>query len=660
MKSLRRLLGPAVLSLALLVPGTGAAAQPLDDLGDDPLLQDARQYAATYQVDLDEALGRLRLQGPIGKLAVQLAADEPATFAGIWIQHSPSYRVIVQHTAAGGGGVQRHLQDKDLAELAPAVERRTVRLSLRQLERIQTAAHRLARQSKLAADSRINVAENRVELLTDTPAAVVQAIRAGAKSSKAVAALDLPAHVEVVEVERRITPHAYVYGGLTLTDCTSGFTVQNGSGTLGISTAGHCQSVQQYNNRLLPLLGEAFSGSSDAQWHDAPGLHLTNRVFDGVSDATSPNYRPVTATKSRAAQVIGEFVCKYGMTTGHTCGTISSTTYVPSYVPGPSATFIYVDSPTQDQSEPGDSGGPWFSGETAYGIHSGGYIGGGGTFNAAVYMAIDYLAPLGVTVLTTTPDVPVGRWTYRNIGNNINYYTGINAADYECSVAGFAAIDGDINEDDSGDIIQTYLYKVSNHWQIRGDFRAHNDQESWDFDLFCVKKTAYPVSRFEYRNLGGNINYNTGLSTITYDCGIAGMAGRDGDINENGTATNILLSYMYRSGSTWWIRADFHSHHNGESWDIDVMCIQKWAPVTRHEYRNLGNNPTFNTFINSNTHVCGVAGMAVRSGDIDEHDAGDIILAYLTETSGTWTLRADFRAWPDSETWDVDLLCLQR
>jgi len=658
MRNLRYVLGLALLFLMILAP----AVRAQEDSPEDPLLQDARQYAATYEVEVDEALSRLRLQSAIGKLNAELATRERQTFGGLWIQHSPSYRVTAQFTRKGGDNLQSYLQAEGMEDLAPLVDRRTVKLSLKRLEAIQAEANRIVRKQGIAAQSLINIAENRVELLTLRPADLVNAIAAESRTSKIAADLRLPANVEVIGVERLPRPQAYIYGGLEVSDCTSGFSVQSGS-TLGISTAGHCDNTQSYNNRSLPYQNGQFSGAVDAQWHTAPDFHPTNRVWDGQFDTTTPNYRHITATKTRAQQVVGEFVCKFGITTGYTCGTIVSTNYAPTdYLPGATADFVKVDSSSQDQGEPGDSGGPWFSGETAYGLMSGGIVGGGGPgspYNAAVYAPVDALTAIGVSVLTAPQDPAVGRWTYKDIGGNVNHYTAIHADEYECSIGGYAALDGDTNENGSGDIVQTYLYRQNNHWTIRGDWHTHNNGESWDFDLLCLKKANYPVSRFEWNNLGGNVNYNTGLSTTTYECGVSGMAALDGDIDEGGSA-DIIQSYMYRSAGTWRIRADFHSHNNGESWDIDAMCVQKWAPVSRYEFRNLGDSVNYNTFVSSSTYECGVAGIATRDADIQEHNSGNPIQAYLYKSGGNWWFRGDLRSHNDNESWDFDMLCIAK
>lgn len=658
MRNLRTVLGLALLVLAPLA----STVRAQEDSPDDPLLHDARQYAKVYEVEVDEALSRLRLQSALGRLNAELIAKERQTFGGLWIQHSPSYRVFAQFTQKGGNNLDSYLQAAGMEELAPVVERRTVRLSLKRLEAIQAEANRIVRKQGIAADSSINVAENRVELLTRMPADLQHAITAESRTSKIAAELRLPDNVEVIGVERLPRPQSYIYGGLQVSLCTSGFAVQSGS-TLGITTAGHCPDSQSYNNRSLSYQSGQFYGAVDAQWHTAPDFYPTNRAWDGQSDATTPYYRNITATKTRAQQVVGEFVCKFGMTSGYTCGTISSTTFAPTdYLPGATSDYVKVDSSTQDQSEGGDSGGPWFSGETAYGIMSGGYAGGGGPggiYNAAIYAPVDAITALGVSILTAPQDPAVGRWTYRDIGNNVNYFTGIRSDVYECSIGGFAAMDGDTNEDGSGDIVQTYVYPVNNHWMIRGDWRTHNNHESWDFDLLCLKKASYPVSRFEWNNLGGNINYNTGLSTTTYECGISGMAAIDGDINESGSG-DIIQTYMYRSSGTWRIRADFHTHNNGESWDIDAMCVEKWAPVSRYEYRNLGDNVNYNTFVSSSAYECGVVGIATRDADLQENNSGNPIQAYLYKSGGTWWFRGDLRTHNDDESWDFDMLCIQK
>jgi len=118
---------------------------------------------------------------------------------------------------------------------------------------------------------------------------------------------------------------------------------------------------------------------------------VRNWYFNG-----SGNYL-VNATKSRAYQYIGEWVCHYGRVTGYGCGYIMDLSVtLSSFIPGSTATYIRVWNPIVDMAEPGDSGGPWFSGNTAYGVMVAHQIG----TNNGYYMAVNYFDALNVNVYT--------------------------------------------------------------------------------------------------------------------------------------------------------------------------------------------------------------------------------------------------------------------
>lgn len=658
MNAVSKVLWVFIACLGTLVLALPAAGQ--DEAEDHPLLLDAEFYAAEHDVMLDEALRRLELQPTIGRLRAELAETYPARFAGLWVQHEPTWLIVVQLTGRGVPGLEELLRSDAYYELYPHVEVRAVPRSLRALEAVQEAARKAAAARGIEIDSSIDVRENLVSLHTTRFAELVDALGAADQARSQAGQRPLLDDVKIEEVEALAQPARYLNGGHPLSGCTSGFAVQDAYGALGIATAGHCYVLggeQYFNRRHLPVQSYRYSGSYDVEWHKPSGeLHVTNRIWDGLYDTATPYYRFITTTKPRSQQYIGEYVCKYGVTTGATCGTISSTTVAPSYVPSASATFIRVTSSTTDQSQPGDSGGPWYYGSTAYGIMSGHFT----TNLDAIYMAIDYVAGVGVSVLTSTPSLPLARFTYKDMGNAVNAYTEINANQYECGLAGIAAIDGDIDEGDAGDIITGYLNTASGHFNYVTNFRSHGDHESWDFDLLCLQKSQYSLLRYRYSSLGNNPTFNTGLSTTTYECGIGGMAALNGDIEEH-DAGDIIQTWMYRSAGQWWLRADFRTHNNHESWNLDALCINRSHPVTRYEFKNLGDNVNgYNTYINSNTHVCGVAGMAARNGDINENDDGNIIQAYIYPSGGTWRIRADFRTHNNSESWDIDLLCIQR
>ncbi|MEJ2737942.1 MAG: hypothetical protein P8189_31035 [Anaerolineae bacterium] len=141
----------------------------------------------------------------------------------------------------------------------------------------------------------------------------------------------------------------------------------------------------------LPYQDEEYGFEYDIQWNRADqAFTVRNLVFDGTWN------RYIYSTKSRSSQSEGESVCKYGTTTGGSCGTIESKYFRPiggDAPPNATATYIWV---TDCPCGGGDSGGPVFWNNTAYGTLIATTDG-----TDCVYMAVNYIASgLSVTVLT--------------------------------------------------------------------------------------------------------------------------------------------------------------------------------------------------------------------------------------------------------------------
>lgn len=347
--------------------------------------RDAQSYARAFGVDVDEAASRLSLQPEIGALNAHFTEIERGTYAGLWIEHHPKFGIAALAT-------DRHAMKRLKDQVKKTKFKKIFRValaehSLKGLEDGQAVSHHLARQLGMIVESEIILKANRVYLYTTEPDLL--------RDRLAERGLELPAGVEIIGVESLTTPTANIYAGLALSGgCTSGFSVQNSSGVRGITTAAHCPNTEAYNGVNLPYISGDITGDQDVQWHTAPGFTVTNQFYDGLS------VRNITSTLARSGQAVGDYVCAYGITTDYKCGLISSTTLAPSHVTTPNATFIRVTpeaGSTADLSSPGDSGGPWFLGETAYGINVAEVS---SAPRDAVYMAINYVSSLGVTVLT--------------------------------------------------------------------------------------------------------------------------------------------------------------------------------------------------------------------------------------------------------------------
>ena len=161
-------------------PGDAGAVEhsgggtPLPEGVSPALVQDAQMYAEQYGVDLGEAVTRLMLQEPAGKLGAALREHEVDTFAGLWIQHEPEFAIIVVFTRDGDETVRQYIQDGPLEEL---VEVRSAEATLRELMNAQAEANRIVSQAGFRVASGINVFENRVELYADDPAQLEEALK---------------------------------------------------------------------------------------------------------------------------------------------------------------------------------------------------------------------------------------------------------------------------------------------------------------------------------------------------------------------------------------------------------------------------------------------------------------------------------------------------
>jgi len=231
--------------------------------------------------------------------------------------------------------------------------------------------------------------------------------------------------VRIKEISSRLVPQA-IRGGATINiGCTTGFTVRQKYGaTRGVLSAAHCEGYWlTYSDgngpgALLQTMATSWNAIEDVQWFKPRGIGLfpppVESKFYGVS-STLPTQ--VTGFVTQAGTDVGRRVCHRGITSGFSCGTVTSTSFNPSdpphyYVCGSptldpvacAATWISVG-PLQDpesiapdlECAGGDSGGPWFSGGQAMGIHTAGpeY----GTCELAVYMSIDRISSLGVELL---------------------------------------------------------------------------------------------------------------------------------------------------------------------------------------------------------------------------------------------------------------------
>jgi hypothetical protein len=363
------------------------AVKPEGIKDNDGLLFDAKMYSQHWGVTVDEAFRRFKLEDAARELESVLWEKEAATFGGLWIQNTPEFKIVTAFT----GDAAKTISTYVTPEIADVVEARSVKYSYKELQEIRNQFQSSLKDLGIEFNSATNVMKNNIDI--DIVAKDKSRLDGAITGNKIM----MSSQIIINEVNELSRPELDIYGGRSLVglyNCTSGFAVKDNTGCKGITTAGHADDFLLFYIFSLPWQNELRGGSYDVEWHTCPLLTVVNK-FQNWEDGSTLD---VTATQTRSFQLIGETVSKYGDTTHYTAGTIyAKDAYVS--VPNCLPTWIKVYNAFgyADLSAGGDSGGPWFRGNTAYGIHQG----GDDLNNYAYYMAVNYITGLGVSVMTS-------------------------------------------------------------------------------------------------------------------------------------------------------------------------------------------------------------------------------------------------------------------
>ncbi|WP_199192681.1 chymotrypsin family serine protease [Allosphingosinicella deserti] len=416
--SLRRLIAAFLLALTLSVPGT-ALAQAMGGASTaapglvptilqrpaEALAQDAAEYARQHQVALDEAIRRLLAQEESVAVTDEIRQTYAARLAGIAIEHAPEYRIVVLLTGAD-----------------PVPDRVIRAGSMNVPILFRTGA--AATAAEIVDAVRLHAGEIRAQLPSAvgmgldqrTGEFVLMVRRADADrfgvpeiERRLKDGLGLPARVRVLD---RADQNSAVEGGARVEGldavtgnrgyCTTGFVVTDGART-GIVTAAHCPDTVTYfdpagGKTVLPFGGQWGWSFQDVQ------LHVSDLAQKPLfySDTKKTAARPLTGARKRTSTRAGDFVCHRGERSGYSCADVELVDYAPpgDLCGGPCApVWVTVAGPSCGS---GDSGGPVFTGGTAFGIVKGASYDRRGRCNFYYYMSTDYL-PDGWSLLTDQP-----------------------------------------------------------------------------------------------------------------------------------------------------------------------------------------------------------------------------------------------------------------
>jgi hypothetical protein len=381
-----------ILAILLLSLATVAVAQPLETRG-QALEEDAIQYAGQFRVTADEALRRLKAQQESSAATQAIAHEFADRLAGISIENAPIYRIVVLLTGS------EPVADRSAAGV-PIVFRTGARTTHGEAVAAMRR-HLIDFRSELPGARGAGYDQRTGEVVLLVTPADAASFGIDTIRSRAEALSGVPVRVvtnALNESDMSIDGGGRVEGLNVLTKrlnrCTSGFVVTNGE-TDAITTAAHCPDQLTYIDRdgaaspTLPMIGS---------W----GLAYRDVQINGSADSKEPLFyanrgagslREVETWRSVAGTRAGEFVCHYGESSGYSCSTVELTDYAPpgQLCGGPcSPTWVTVKGPS---CVPGDSGGPVFSGDVAYGIAKGINRDDGGRCSFYYYMSTDYLPP---------------------------------------------------------------------------------------------------------------------------------------------------------------------------------------------------------------------------------------------------------------------------
>ncbi|MGL5826952.1 MAG: S1 family peptidase [Nocardioides sp.] len=148
--------------------------------------------------------------------------------------------------------------------------------------------------------------------------------------------------------------------------CTAGFNVvDSSSGVTGVATAGHCPNSLTHENAN----GDAEWETNHQQQHrGAWGDFQWATTADTEPARFIPDNFVLRDVTGLASPITNQILCRFGHTTDLEC---SRTAALSDCYTVDGISYCRMVRMEDDEASGGDSGGPWYSGSTAYGFHSG-------------------------------------------------------------------------------------------------------------------------------------------------------------------------------------------------------------------------------------------------------------------------------------------------
>lgn len=337
-----------------------------------------------------EALRRLRAQQASVAATDAIAQEFAGRLAGISIEHVPDYRIVVLLTGA------EPLADRSVSGVR--IVFRTGAKATRAQAILAMRQHLIDLRNELPGARGAGYDQRTGEVVLLVTSADAAKFGADAIRSRAEQISGVPVRVMINELNEQnmtVTGGSRIEGVSSVTGrrnvCTSGFVVTDGERS-ALATAAHCPDELTYYSPdggtvTLPFLVQSGLAYQDVQINLSPGSDAPLFYADRGADSL----RRLVTWRNRDSTRAGDFVCHFGESSGYSCAEVVLTDYAPpgDLCGGPcEPTWITVAGPN---CIPGDSGGPVFSGEIAFGIAKGINRTSSGQCLFYYYMSTDYL-----------------------------------------------------------------------------------------------------------------------------------------------------------------------------------------------------------------------------------------------------------------------------
>ncbi|WP_332644182.1 hypothetical protein [Aeromicrobium sp.] len=341
---------------------------------DESILEDMRVIAADEGISLQAAVDKYGWQNAFSDIAGEVQAAHPTTFAGASINTSGP----VGGTITFKGAVPSDVNTIVAGSPVPITLNGGMDHSQAQLGNILETAHNavIAQAGTTDVNSHFDRAAGVIRSTVINPDAGFDSAAASDSVSEEVQDSLEPTPVPEVEITTSVdegqSGEDWIRGGAILTvygtnimTCTSAFPVleTGGSSSGGLITAAHCDNNIWYSGRnSLTYVRKLPANHGDIQYmRGSEGIGQTFYYAVG-------KYRRITGLGTPSAN---QTLCHFGRGNDkQTCDEVKDVLTC-------RGSFCNLVAMKHRRSSGGNSGGPWYSGGRAYGVHSGyDWIGG--------------------------------------------------------------------------------------------------------------------------------------------------------------------------------------------------------------------------------------------------------------------------------------------